>query len=423
MESKFKSTNFGFRPNKNCFDAVKNFKIHSRTCNYIIEGHLSSAFKSIDHNTLLNILNIRIKDKKFLELIKQALSSGIMEENEYVHSLSGISQGGILSPLLFNIYMFEFDKFMYKVVQKYTLLSKPQQSEKHKFIQYEIKKLLTKKMHGYKNQLRQLVKQKLNTPFYNLQTISKNPIFVRYADKWLFGMNAEKNVVRKVKELIRRFLQTYLRIKLELKKTVILNYQKEGVNFLGYELKMWSTKQLVVYKRLIKTSKGQVRIKEKAISRKVIIRPSKIGILKNLFHKGICNKTGFPIGVKGWTKMEEFRIVERYRFIMLGIINYYINCDNLYALNQISHILQYSCAKTLATRKRMTMSQIFHKYGSNLKINMHVQRNDKSKIRSVEFLTFSKLKLAGVIERKRHKESTQKSNYSRRFSYYHEEKL
>lgn len=420
IESKFKATNFGSRPNKNCFDAVKNFKIHSQACIYVLNGSIKSSIKSVDHATLLNILNRRIKDKKFLDLIKHLLSNGIMEENVPVHSLAGVYQGKLLSSLLFNIYMFEFDKFMYKVVQKYDSSSRPQQNLDYKSIEHRIEKLLSEKPKGYGKELRKLVTQKLATPFYKSGTISNNPIFIRYSENWLFGIRREKQVVKRVKEIIRRFLQNYLRVKLDLKKTSIFHYQKEKISFLGYEIKMWTPNQLLVHKRLVKTSKGYIRVKEKSISRKITVRPSKKLILRNLVQKGICKEDGFPIGVRSWTMLEEFRIVERYRSIMIGIADYYVNCDNLYALNQISYILQYSCAKTIATRKRITMSQVFHRYGNNLQIErplQSVRSNHNSKTRSIKFLTFKDLKVTGFIEERKHKESARKINDPFKFSY------
>ncbi|NJR76101.1 MAG: RNA-directed DNA polymerase, partial [Scytonema sp. CRU_2_7] len=111
-------SNYGFRPRKSTWDAVAVLKYQGQSTNYCIEGDIVGAYNNIDHNILLNILERRIKDKKFLKLINNLLKAGIMEENRVIHNLIGTPQGGILSPLLFNIYMFEFDKFIYEEIIK-----------------------------------------------------------------------------------------------------------------------------------------------------------------------------------------------------------------------------------------------------------------------------------------------------------------
>ena len=71
-------------------------KKHARRCNLIIEEDIVSAYNNVDHDMLLKILRKRIKDKKFLRLIKRMLKFGIMDQGNYEHSLVGTPQGGIV---------------------------------------------------------------------------------------------------------------------------------------------------------------------------------------------------------------------------------------------------------------------------------------------------------------------------------------
>nr|YP_009370203.1 putative reverse transcriptase/maturase [Bulboplastis apyrenoidosa]ARO90692.1 putative reverse transcriptase/maturase [Bulboplastis apyrenoidosa] len=396
-KTNFRATNFGFRPNKSCFKAVENFKIKSQTCNYIIEGDISSAYNSVNHKILIKIIEKRIKDKKFLNFLKQLLKSGIMEQNHYVHSLTGVPQGGILSPLLFNIYMFEFDKFIYKIINKYSTTQIAKKSSEYESLRYKIRKLAKKRPGNYKKEVKKLLKIRLKMPSYDLSTIPKQLIFVRYADHWLLGINSTKNEAIQIKRKIRKFLHIFLKLQLDNTKTVISHYQRDGIRFLGYEIKMWDNKQLKTATILSKNQGKFIRTNQKTTSRKITIRPEKNRIIRNLYLKKICDKNGYPVGVRQWSILEEYRIVELYRSIMLGIINYYIKCDNLYALNLISYILQYSCAKTLAVRKKMSMLQIFNKYTKNLKIELKIKNKGKVTLRSTQFLTFTDLKTLGFI--------------------------
>lgn len=121
--------NYGFRPKKSCWSAIEKLELHSKRCNITIAGDIVSAYNNVNHDILLQILQRRIKDKKFLHLIKNMLKLGIMEQGRFEHSLNGTPQGGIISPLLFNIYMYEFDKYVYEnfilpILQKNSNLKK-----------------------------------------------------------------------------------------------------------------------------------------------------------------------------------------------------------------------------------------------------------------------------------------------------------
>lgn len=108
------SNNYGFRPGHSTWSAINKLEINTRKCNIIIEGDIVSAYNNVDHDLLLKILKEKITDKKFLRLIRDMLKSGVMDANKYEHSLNGTPQGGIVSPLLFNIYMLGFDQFIYE---------------------------------------------------------------------------------------------------------------------------------------------------------------------------------------------------------------------------------------------------------------------------------------------------------------------
>jgi hypothetical protein len=105
-------SNFGFRPKKSPNNAIKKIRIECNGMDIAIEGDVEGAYDNVKHNILLNKLRLRISDEKFLELIHQALKAGFMKETTYYDTFLGTPQGGIHSPILFNIYMNEFDKFI-----------------------------------------------------------------------------------------------------------------------------------------------------------------------------------------------------------------------------------------------------------------------------------------------------------------------
>lgn len=111
-DTKHLSNNYGYRPGKSTWSALQTLKEKSQRCTIAIEGDIVSAYNNVDHDILISILKKRIKDKKFLNLIKQLLKCGVMDRHQYEHSITGTPRG-IVSPLLFNIYMFCFDQFVY----------------------------------------------------------------------------------------------------------------------------------------------------------------------------------------------------------------------------------------------------------------------------------------------------------------------
>lgn len=111
-------TNSGFRPKRDCANAIENIKKKAQFANIVIEGDIVGAFDAIDHNILFNIIKERIKDNKFLKLLQNSFKAGIIEERTFINTDLGVPQGGICSPILFNIYMHEFDKFMIDTLPK-----------------------------------------------------------------------------------------------------------------------------------------------------------------------------------------------------------------------------------------------------------------------------------------------------------------
>ena len=112
------NNNYGFRSQKSCWTAISRIEQFSKLCNIAIEGDIVSAYNNVDHDVLIKLLSKRIKDKVFLKFIREMLQSGIMDGKHFKHSLNGTLQGGIVSPLLFNIYMFELDKYVYEEIMK-----------------------------------------------------------------------------------------------------------------------------------------------------------------------------------------------------------------------------------------------------------------------------------------------------------------
>jgi RNA-directed DNA polymerase len=115
-EADFRKHSYGFRPNRCPRDAVtyigKRLVAHQHTYGWVIEGDITSFFDTLNQKKLMQLLRKRIKDQKMLDLIWKFRRAGVMESKKIYHTVIGTPQGGIVSPLLANIYLHELERYM-----------------------------------------------------------------------------------------------------------------------------------------------------------------------------------------------------------------------------------------------------------------------------------------------------------------------
>lgn len=106
-ETKFLDSSFGFRPNRGCHDAIQRINKHimADKVNYIIDADIKGFFDNLDHEWLMKFLEHDIADKNFLRYIKRFLIGGVMEDGKKLETDKGTVQGGLISPVLANVYL------------------------------------------------------------------------------------------------------------------------------------------------------------------------------------------------------------------------------------------------------------------------------------------------------------------------------
>lgn len=106
-ETKFLECSYGFRPNRNCHQAIREINqiIMTKKVNYILDADIKSFFDNVEHKWLMEFLRHDIGDKNFLRYIDRFLRSGIIEDLKYYESDKGTPQGGLISPILANVYL------------------------------------------------------------------------------------------------------------------------------------------------------------------------------------------------------------------------------------------------------------------------------------------------------------------------------
>lgn len=120
-EADFVETSYGFRPGRSCHDALNTLDkiIMTKPVNHIIDADIKGFFDNVNHDWMMKCLEQRIRDKNLLRLIKRFLIGGYMEDGQYYATEQGTPQGGVISPILANIYLhYVIDLWMTKVIKK-----------------------------------------------------------------------------------------------------------------------------------------------------------------------------------------------------------------------------------------------------------------------------------------------------------------
>ena len=118
-EPLFKDSSHGFRPKRSCHTALKSMQKGWTGTKWLVDIDIKGYFNNINHEILMELLKKTIEDTQFLNLIRDMLKAGYVEDLQYHETHSGTPQGGIVSPILANIYLHELDEFMEKKKQEF----------------------------------------------------------------------------------------------------------------------------------------------------------------------------------------------------------------------------------------------------------------------------------------------------------------
>jgi retron-type reverse transcriptase len=183
----------------------------------------------------MHILRENIRDNRFLRLIEGALKAGYCEEWQYHPSLSGSPQGGIISPILSNIYMDRLDRYVQETLSPEYTQGK---SRAVNPAYWRIQSLaLRYKKTGNIERSKELRKEQLKIPYGDPNDPNYRRLrYVRYADDFLLGFAGPRTEAEEIKEKIATFLETQLKLTLSAEKTLITHAMTGRARFLGYEI-------------------------------------------------------------------------------------------------------------------------------------------------------------------------------------------
>jgi hypothetical protein len=303
-----------------------------------------------------------------------------MEEWTFNQTLSGVPQGGVVSPLLSNIVLNELDKFVESVlVPRYTRgTGRVVNPEYHKLITlswYYRKRGNVKKAEELRDQAQTLPSKKTDDPHYRRLN------YVRYADDFLLGVIGPRSEAEEIKQQLRAFLREELKLELSEEKTLITHARSEAARFLGYEVTALQDNA----KRTKRATHGNgPKTMCRSINSRIGLRvPKDIVETKGKRY----TKNGKVIHRKELEGESDYTIVMTYQLEYRGIANYYRLAYNLVSLNTLKWIMETSLTKTLASKHKISVSKVYEKYGAKLQrdgkeykgLQVIVPKPDKSK--------------------------------------------
>ena len=349
-EPQFSDHSHGFRPGRGCHTALGDVVTHWTGVRWFVEGDIKGCFDNIDHEVLLSVLGEKLHDNRFLRLLKYLLKAGYVEDWKYGRTLSGTPQGGIVSPILANIYLDRLDKYVETMLTPAHTRGKARsRNEQWKALTSQIR---THRRAGRHTEAAMLHKERLQTP-------SRDPFdpgyrrlrYVRYADDFVLGFSGPKAEAGQIKESLEAFLRDDLKLELSREKTLITHATSQAARFLGYELVNQQANDKLDHTGRRKVN-GRIGLR---VPVKVIEQ-----------HCQAYMKNGKPIHRNVLIHDEDYSIVDRYQAEFRGVVEYYRLAVNVSHFGRLQWVMSQSLAKTLAAKHKTTCRKIIRRYKSTV---------------------------------------------------------
>jgi group II intron reverse transcriptase/maturase len=340
-EPVFSERSHGFRPGRGCHTALREIASTWTGTAWFIEGDIADCFGSLDHDLMIKILAGKIRDNRFLRLVRDMLTAGYLEDWTWGATLSGAPQGGVASPILSSIYLHKLDEFVETVlIPEYTRGGRRARNPAYLDLQNQLARA---RRRGDRAQARELRRQMLGLPSADPGDPGYRRLrYCRYADDHLLGFTGPKAEAEEIKQRLAQFLRDELRLELSASKTLITHARTGAARFLGYEITVQHNSSKTTRRR--RTVNGQVALRVPLD----VIKAKSAPYLRR----------GKPAKQKALTNGDDYTIVATYGAIYRGIVQYYLLAGDVYRLHRLRWVMETSMLKTLAGKHRSSMSKM-----------------------------------------------------------------
>src|SRR5438552_3698141 len=347
-DPQFSDHSHGFRPERGCHTALREIYHQWVGTAWLIEGDISQCFDKLSHELLLTTLSEQIHDGRFLNLLRELFDAGSVEDWTLNHTLSGVPQGGIVSPILSNILLNKLDTFVEtELIPRYTKGVKRRANLEYARLlansHHHRKQGDTEKAEQLRRKAQAMPSKDVNDPDY------RRLKYVRYADDFLLGFNGPRSEAEEIKQELSTFLREELKLHLSEEKTLITHARSEAARFLGYEI----------------TTLHCDTKRTKRRDRDVPSRSSNGGIglrIPKDILEAKCQR--YMRGEKVMHRPEleydsDYQIVLTYQLEFRGIANYYRLAYNMHTLKRLKWVRETSLTKTLAHKFKVIVAKIY----------------------------------------------------------------
>ena len=344
-EPMFSDHSHGFRKRRGCHTALRKVQEAWTGSVWFIEGDISDCFGSTDHEILMKILGEKIRDNRFLRLIRNMLKAGYMEDWQYHDTLSGTPQGGVVSPLLSNIYLHKLDEFVErelipqhtrgnrrKVNREYSRLARRRQDARRR---------------GDRAGARELARQMRTVPYGDPMDPGYRRLkYIRYADDHILGFIGPKAEAEQIKAELAAFLRETLALELNQSKTLITHARTGAARFLGYEITVQHCDTKLTNGCRSANGRIALRIPLDVIRAKCVP----------------YRRRGKPWHRPKLQNLPDYDIVRIYGAEYRGIVNYYRLAQDVWRLGALRWNVETSLLKSLAAKHDSSVSQTAARY-------------------------------------------------------------
>ena len=395
-EGHFETTSHGFRPKRSCHTALLHIQKTFSGAKWFIEGDIKGFFDNIDHDVLVGILRERISDDRFIRLIRKFLKAGYVEDWTFHNTYSGTPQGGIVSPILANIYLDKLDKYVKEYIQHFDKGTKRRPGKESNNLANERKRTV-RKLKKVKDgtekaalvaRLKAIEQERAAFPSGDEMDGSYRRLkYIRYADDFILGVIGSKEDALRIKEDIKSFLSESLALELSEEKTLITHTGKSA-KFLGYEITVTrdNHQRRDVRGCLRRTYGKRVRLNvSMATLRDKLLE---YGAMEIKLRNG--KEVWKPKCRSGLIFNDDLEILDRYNRETVGFCNYYLIANNCVVLHNFRYIMEYSMYKTFAGKYRSTVRKINKKYRYNKLFTVKYEQKGAIKSRTFYKTSFKR---------------------------------
>jgi group II intron reverse transcriptase/maturase len=234
-EPRFSDRSHGFRPRRGCHTALREIANTWTGTAWFIEGDIADCFGSLDHDLMITTLSEKIRDNRFLRLVRNMLTAGYLEDWKWGATLSGAPQGGVASPILSSVYLHKLDQFVETVlIPEYTRGGRRARNPAYLDLQNQLAKA---RRRGDRPLARALRRRMVSLPSADPDDPGYRRLrYCRYADDHLLGFTGPKAEAEEIKQRLAEFLRDNLKLELSRDKTLITHARTGAARFLGYEI-------------------------------------------------------------------------------------------------------------------------------------------------------------------------------------------